>query len=72
MYNINVQVEGGKAGRITFLGLADGVELNMIGVHSNREFDIQSGVDTYYQGIIEILKVSSLYDHQIKQRLKQN
>jgi hypothetical protein len=69
MYNINVQVEGGKPGSITFNGPSDGVELNMIGVHSNREFEVDYGVDTYFEQIGQIPLVPSLYDYQLEQRL---
>jgi hypothetical protein len=71
MYNINVQVEGGKAGPITFVGPQDGVELNMIGIHSNRLFDVDYKVDTYFEQIGEIPVVPSLYEYQLQQRMQQ-
>ena len=71
MYNINIQVEGGKRGTIIFEGPRDGVELNMIGVHSNREFEIDYEVDTYFEQIGEIPLAPSLYDYQLNQRLQQ-
>jgi hypothetical protein len=71
MYNINVQVEGGlKDGPITFFGPRDGVELNMIGIHSNREFNIEYGVDTYLEQIGETPLVPSLYDYQLEKRMR--
>lgn len=69
MYNINVQVEGGASGTIIFTGPHDGVELNMIGVHSNREFVIDYGVGTNFEQIGVKPVVPSLYDYQLEQRL---
>lgn len=70
MYNINVQVEGGKDGPITFFGPPDGVELTMIGVHSNREFELEYGIETFYEQIGEIPLIESLYDYQLQKRLQ--
>jgi hypothetical protein len=43
----------------------------MIGVHSNREFEIDYEVDTYFEQIGEIPLAPSLYDYQLNQRLQQ-
>ena len=69
MYNINIQVKGGKAGPLVFFGPSDGVELTMVGIHSNREFDLEYGVDTFYEQIGEVPLVESLYDYQLQKRL---
>ncbi|WP_409432023.1 hypothetical protein ACJ3XI_07315 [Litorimonas sp. RW-G-Af-16] len=70
MYNINVVVEGGADGPITFIGPQDGVEANLIGIHSNREFEISYGPDTFIEqkGLIPV--EPSLYDYQMQQRKK--
>lgn len=70
LYNIDVQVEGGGEGVFTLTGPEDGVQARLIGIHGNREFEIEYRPDAYITQLNKEPIVPSLYEYQLKQRKK--
>ncbi|KAF2327709.1 DUF4955 domain-containing protein [Flavobacterium daemonense] len=71
-WNLNVQVENPDASKPVLLyGMKDGAFARIIGVHGNTKFEIKYDVDPYIEFLnMPIEKIPSLYDYQLKKRLK--
>lgn len=67
-YNIDVEVKGGGEGAFTLTGPQDGVQARLLGVHGNRELEIEYAPDVYIEQLNMIPPVPSLYEFQLKQR----
>ncbi|MFH7018433.1 hypothetical protein [Flavobacterium sp. FlaQc-47] len=72
-WNLNVQVE--NAAEITkpvlLYGMKDGPFARIIGVNGNAEFEVKYEPDAYIEFLnMSLDKVPSLYDYQLKKRLK--
>lgn len=71
-WNLNVQVSNpDQAKPVLLYGMKDGAFARIIGVHGNTKFEIKYDVDPYVEFLnTEIEKIPSLYDYQLKKRLK--
>ncbi|WP_281865889.1 DUF4955 domain-containing protein [Flavobacterium sp. GSB-24] len=71
-WNLNVQVSNPDQTKPVLLyGMKDGAFARIIGVHGNTKFEIKYDVDPYIEFLnTEIEKIPSLYDYQLKKRLK--
>jgi hypothetical protein len=71
-WNLNVQVENPDQSKPVLLyGMKDGAFARIIGVHGNTKFEIKYDVDPYIEFLnTPIEKIPSLYDYQLKKRLK--
>ncbi|AWK06506.1 hypothetical protein HYN56_20675 [Flavobacterium crocinum] len=71
-WNLNVQVNNPDLSKSVLLyGMKDGAFARIIGVHGNTKFEIKYDVDPYIEFLNQpIEKISSLYDYQLKKRLK--
>jgi len=71
-WNLNVQVENPDQSKPVLLyGMKDGAFARIIGVHGNTKFEIKYDVDPYIEFLnTSIEKIPSLYDYQLKKRLK--
>ncbi|MDQ6471638.1 hypothetical protein RB619_13360 [Flavobacterium sp. LHD-80] len=71
-WNLNVQVENPDSSKPVLLyGMKDGAFARIIGVHGNTKFEIKYDVDPYIEFLnTSIDKIPSLYDYQLKKRLK--
>lgn len=56
---------------ITLRGLAEGPDARLVGISGNRKFDIDYYPEPYLEKINVVMdEVPSLYQYQLKQRLK--
>ncbi|KRB59987.1 DUF4955 domain-containing protein [Flavobacterium sp. Root186] len=71
-WNLNVQVENPDQTKPVLLyGMKDGAFARIIGVHGNTKFEIKYDVDPYIEFLnTPIEKIPSLYNYQLKRRLK--
>ncbi|SHG46207.1 hypothetical protein SAMN05443549_104138 [Flavobacterium fluvii] len=72
-WNINVAVTGkfDTSKPIVLNGMEDGPFARIIGVHGNQNFKLEYGPDAYIEFLNQpIQKEPSLYDYQLKKRLK--
>ncbi|MGQ7947356.1 DUF4955 domain-containing protein [Flavobacterium sp. WC2509] len=72
-WNINVTVEGkfDSSKPIVLNGMNDGPFARIIGVHGNQNFKLEYGPDAYVEFLNKpIPKEPSLYEYQLKKRLK--
>jgi hypothetical protein len=72
-WNINVAVIGkfDSSKSIVLNGMNDGPFARIIGIHGNHDFKIDYGPDSYIEFLNQpIQNVPSLYDYQLKKRLK--
>ncbi|WP_343694512.1 DUF4955 domain-containing protein [Flavobacterium sp.] len=71
-WNLNIQVEIPDTSKPVLLyGMKDGAFARIIGVHGNAKFEIKYDVDPYIEFLnTPIEKIPSLYDYQLKKRLK--
>jgi len=71
-WNINVEVTGGDSiAPIELNGMDEGPFARIIGINGNRNFTVKYGPDAYIEFINEpMLKIPSLYNYQLKKRLK--
>ncbi|MDQ1166230.1 DUF4955 domain-containing protein [Flavobacterium sp. SORGH_AS_0622] len=71
-WNLNVQVSNPDQTKPVLLyGMKDGAFARIIGVHGNTKFEIKYDVDPYIEFLnTAIEKIPSLYDYQLKKRLK--
>lgn len=71
-WNMTVIIEDG-AGRdetVRLLGLAEGPDARLVGIHGNRDFEVEYVPEPYVEALNEEPPVRSLYDWQLLQRLK--
>ncbi len=68
-YNIDVQASGGE-GELTLSGPKDGVQARILGVHGNRDLNIDYAPDPHFEQLNQIPPVPSLYEYQLEQRRK--
>lgn len=72
-WNINIDVAGkfDSSNSIILNGMNDGPFARIIGVHGNHNFKIEYGPDSYVEFLNQsVQNVPSLYDYQLKNRLK--
>ena len=72
-WNINIDVAGkfDTSRPILLNGMGDGPFARIIGVHGNHNFKLEYGPDAYIEFLNQTLqKAPSLYDYQLKKRLK--
>jgi hypothetical protein len=70
-WNLNVQVEKPSDKSVLLYGMKDGPFARIIGVNGNAKFEVKYEPDAYIEFLnMPLEQIPSLYDYQLKKRLK--